>query len=338
MVLLSQIVDLADVERELAAGYLIRRFHPEFPELALLGYTDRAQFDGHWTPTTRACRGLIYRTDTLEVLARPFAKFFNYGQPEAGELDLDAPILGAWDKVDGSLGIQYRRPDGKLAIATRGSFASEQAIHATEHLQAQPGWPHLDGVTYLFEIVYPANRIVVDYGDLDTLVPLGAIDHETGGFGPLSPRMSPRTLREVLAAEPRPNAEGFVVWLDPFRAVKVKQEDYLALHRAVSNLTPKEVWRQLRARTFETWVAALPDEFHLRARAEALVHLRAYLEVFHRAQNVQREVVGLSLPTRRDVAEWLKANAPDVMSYVFSLIDGKDPADAIWRTLEPKGS
>jgi len=60
--------------------------------LAILNYTQRCQFErGAWNDTTRLCRGLIYRIDTEEVVARPFPKFFNYGQQEAPTLDLSAP-------------------------------------------------------------------------------------------------------------------------------------------------------------------------------------------------------------------------------------------------------
>lgn len=40
-------------------------------------------------------------------------------------------------------------------------------------------------MTVLVEIVYPANRIVLDYGGLDDLILLGAVDIATGRtFGP----------------------------------------------------------------------------------------------------------------------------------------------------------
>jgi hypothetical protein len=38
----------------------------------------------------------------------------------------------------------------------------------------------VDGFTYLFEIIYPENRIVVDYNGEERLVLLGIINTETG--------------------------------------------------------------------------------------------------------------------------------------------------------------
>lgn len=59
---------------------------------------------------------------------RPLPKFLNHDQPEAPVIALDEPVV-VTDKADGSLGIIYPTPDGP-AVATRGSFASDQALHA----------------------------------------------------------------------------------------------------------------------------------------------------------------------------------------------------------------
>lgn len=259
----------------LTDGLVRRQEHPELP-LAILNYTERAAYQGTWNEATLNSRGLIVNTDTGDIVARPFPKFFNYGQPGAPDLDLDAPAA-VTEKVDGSLGILYPRGDGRWAVATRGSFTSDQAIHATElwddvyQFAWQPG--PLEGFTYLFEIVYPANRIVCDYGDLDDLVLLAAIDNETGMRA--SPRMWPgprvsehpyRTLAEALAAEPRPNAEGLVVNVyqpdAPGALVKIKQEDYVALHRIVTGLNKRTVWQHIDAGLpIDELIEPLPDEF-----------------------------------------------------------------------------
>lgn len=347
---LDHIIDVDDLEREIAAGYITRRFHPEFPSLAIVNYSDRCQFDRHWTATTTTARGIIYDTDTLEVIARPIPKLFNYGDPLAPQLDPDAPIVGAYDKVDGSLGIQYRLPDGRQAIATRGSFVSEQAIHATEWLRAN-GWDVAGPLyTWLWEIVYPENRIVLDYGDRDELVHLGAVNVERGAFHPATPpglpplyavaeRFPARTMREVLAYAPRTNAEGFVVWLDANRAVKIKQDDYLALHRIVSHLTVKEVWRQLRAGTYEAFAAALPDEFHDWARDTATDLELAHSRTTYAAARQLIRVEDKRLPDRKAQALWINEHVPvEHRGLVFRLLDGKSIVDAVWRMVEPAGS
>ena len=124
------------------------------------------------------------------------------------------------DKADGSLGIIYASPDGSgYAIATRGSFASDQARHATELLRTRYGaFVPPAGKTVLVEIIYPANRIVVDYAGLDDLVLLGAVDIATGRTsgpeavptwpGPVVARFDHATLADALAAPPRAGPRG----------------------------------------------------------------------------------------------------------------------------------
>lgn len=338
----TDIIDLDDVNREIKAGYVSRRFHPDFPQLAILNYTDRAQFDQHWTATTTATRGIIYNTETLDLIARPFGKMFNWGdEKHTADVDPDAPIVGAFNKWDGSLGIVYVKPDGEAAVATRGSFVSEQAIHATGKLLSMDTlyW-YVDmassGATPLVEIIYPENRIVLDYDGFDGLVDLGTVDMETGEFDP-SELPEGGTLAEVLARPPRKNAEGWIVWLDERRAIKIKQDDYLALHRIVSSLTAKEVWRQLRAGTFDEFVVALPDEFHEWAAKEAAVLRAAFQDRHDLATAWHQNVTVREFPDRKSQALYLQAEAPAyVRGFVFGLLDGRDISDGVWRDVEPK--
>lgn len=347
--LIDDLIDMDAVGAEITAGYVTERTHPEFPELRILNYTDRCQFDRHWNRITRLTRGLIYNADTRDIVARAFPKIHNHSEPDVGDLDLDAPIVGAFDKLDGSLGITYMRPDGLPAIATRGSFASVQAEHATELLRESP-WAQsvklAHGFTWLWEIIYPENRIVLDYGDRDELVYLGAIDHESGAYlepvttdadFAMTTEIPAYTLREVLAIPPRANAEGMVVWLDRTRAVKIKQEDYVALHRIVSNLTTKEVWRQLRAGTFDAFAVALPDEFHGWAQDTAAPLIAQARDIAYAASLWIDTLVRKELATRKEQALFITSRVPaDMRGLVFSMLDGKSIDDAVWRMVEPK--
>ncbi|MCC6744610.1 MAG: hypothetical protein IT175_12190 [Acidobacteria bacterium] len=207
-------IDWSEIRQLVAGGYVSARRHPTEP-LTIYNYTARCQYDGHWTPMTRQCRGLI-ADDSGQVVARPFPKFFNYGDLAVGEIP-DEPF-DVFEKLDGSLGVLYRTADGP-AIATRGSFTSEQALLATDMLRSRyAGAEFLDGCTYLFEIIYPENRIVVDYGGESRLVLLAVIDtatgvevdHHPGGGLELVASHVARPPAE-LAAMVRPNCEGFVL-------------------------------------------------------------------------------------------------------------------------------
>ena len=239
-------------------GYVRRQTHPTL-RLAILNYTENAAYEGVWNEVTRQCRGLIYETTMdARVVARPFPKFFNYGEPSAPELDLDAPAI-VTEKLDGSLGILYPSGRNEWAIATRGSFASEQALHATDLLREHylKDWRPLDGLTYLFEIIYPENRIVCDYGDRDELVAIDIIETSTGKSlrhaftwnGPEVFIHPYATLADALRAEPRPGAEGLVVYLPHTdERVKIKQDDYVALHRILTGTNARHVWEYAAVR------------------------------------------------------------------------------------------
>src|SRR5512146_92970 len=126
---LGDLFDLNLFFEMLLTGYVRRQWSPD-AHLAILNYTEKATYERVWNDVTKTCRGLIYDVETAEVRARPFRKFFNYGEPgaELGSLYEPASVT---NKVDGSLGVLYEGVDG-LAIATRGSFTSDQAVHATE--------------------------------------------------------------------------------------------------------------------------------------------------------------------------------------------------------------
>lgn len=341
---LNKIIDTDMLANEIDAGYVTERFHPEFPELTILNYSDRCQFDGHWTDVTKRTRGLIYNQLTGEVVARGLPKFFNYGDTQnVGQLDPDMRILSAHDKADGSLGIGYLRPDGKAAIATRGSFVSEQALHAMEILDesiaAIVNTEWLYGRTPLWEIIYPENRIVLNYGDRDELIYLGSVDNATGEFQPHRTSeydVAGGTLRDVLEREPRKNAEGYVIWLSATEAVKLKQDDYVALHRIVSNLTVKEVWRQLRDGTFQEFAESLPDEFHDWARDTSDGLWESFYDIQTGAED-WLVCLPIALTTRKEQALWIQGNVPaELRGLVFSLLDDKSLDASIWRMVEPK--
>lgn len=131
----------------------------EYDDLILFNYGTIFRPYHRWTFFERISRGLILNKHTGEVVARPFDKFWNWG--EKGWKP-KGDIKHVYAKEDGSLGILYRH-NGEYCIATRGSFTSPQALRATKILQKNYGLTTLwDDWTLLFEIIYPENRIVVD--------------------------------------------------------------------------------------------------------------------------------------------------------------------------------
>jgi RNA ligase len=345
MTTIADLFDLAALDVALADGYVRAQAHPTLP-LRILNYTEKAQYEARWTPVTLACRGLIVAVDGT-VVARPLPKFFNYGQAGAPVLDLHSPAE-VTDKADGSLGVLFPTPDG-IAVATRGSFASDQAVHATDVLKARyPGFTPPAHLTVLVEIIYPSNRIVIDYAGLDDLVLLGAVEVATGrsvgpdavpGWpGPVIDRLPHATLAEALAAPPRANREGVVVWLPSADVrVKIKYEEYVRLHRIVTGLNARTVWEALVAgRTVAEFVDGLPDEFHpwvarVAAELEAAVEARAAGIEAAYAQIVAGLPDGW---TRKDFA--LVAATHPERGPLFMRLDRRDYRPHLWDRARPE--
>lgn len=372
MTTLDDVVERTELERALNERYVSLQRHPSEP-YAILNYTQRCQFDRAWDDTTRACRGLIYHLETREVLARPWPKFHNYGEHEEGTLELDAEVI-VTDKLDGSLGIAYPPsfdqsvwalsstggPHG-WAIATRGSFISDQALVGTGLLAGRFFAPNRR-FTYLFEIIYPGNRIVVDYGERTELVLLGGVEISTGRpvaarelggwYGAFVEQIESETLAQALELEPRPNAEGVVIqYVDPpYMMVKVKQDEYVRLHRIVTGMNERTVWELLgEKRTIEEIKAPLPEEFWPWVDKVAAELVDSYLLLTERLGQ-RYEAVQLVLgwdplrqltrvaPERKDFAlAWIAAteDAPELRPFGFVLYDGKNPRDGLWRLLRP---
>lgn len=345
---LNSLLDPVLLANMLEQGYVNVRYHPDDPDYRIYNYSDKAAYERVWNPVTRLCRGLVVRQET--VLARPFEKFFNLHEPESDYVGMNEYVR-VDEKVDGSLGIVYTAPDDKPAIATRGSFTSEQAIWATNYLRTHaPDWRGVSGVTYLCEIVYPANRIVLDYKGLEDLVLLDVLDNLTGL--PVPPSVDAawdfsavahhghETLLEALERPPRPNAEGYVLSTADGRKLKIKQQDYLELHRVVTNLTPKRVWQYMAEHgSYVGLAASVPDEFAQMIEQWGNALLQQAAEVRRQVLGEWEEVKNICKigEDRKYWAETIK----DVMQSPkmgFLLLDGRDIEPVIWRDIEPKGA
>ena len=347
MTLLPDVLDPAALAAAVAEGHVRAQRHPGRPYV-IYNYTEAAQYAGAWTPVTLACRGLIVDESTSRVLARPFGKFFNHNEPHAPAIATDATVT-ITDKADGSLGIVYRDGD-RLAVATRGSFASEQALHATALLHARyPGWTPPDGLTVLVEIVYPGNRIVLDYDGLDDLILLGAVDIATGrthgpeavpGWpGPVVESFAYATFAEALAAEPRDGREGLVVHVPATDVrVKIKYAEYVRLHRLVTGLTTRTVWEVLaNGGDLAALTEPLPDEFHAWVQKVA-AELTAEVEALATTVEAAYADIVDALPdgwTRKEFAA-VAVRHPE-RGALFARLDDKDYRPGLWQRARPAG-
>lgn len=258
--------------REVEAGMINVQTHPEFPNLKIYKYSQGAVCERNWNETTLIARGLILDTDAKRVLATPLVKFFNLGEliPIS---EYKGKRFGSLEKMDGSLGILFYYKGWR--VATGGSFASEQAKWANKFLDKYIDVSNLvRGATYLLEIVYPENRIVVPYSE-DALYLLAAyrrgyeLDyHQLNVIAAEAGFMLPKifwfdNLDEILkeTALIDHTHEGFVVRFTDGVRVKVKGDEYCRIHKLISRVTPIAVWEMLlNGDDMERALVDLPEE------------------------------------------------------------------------------
>lgn len=366
-----------ELDQAILSGRVTARRHPTLP-YTIYNYSPEVQYTNYWDDVTLNCRGLIL-DDDFNIVARPWKKFFNLGQVEL-PIQFDTPVE-VMDKMDGSLGIlypividRYDAFDIHYGIATRGSFESPQAEAATKLFREK--YPQIDpipGYTMLFEIIFPWNRIVLNYGDTEDLVLLGAVENSTGYYisptvaktlwherghlrgpfeyhwiewpGPVVEVMEHKTLSDAIGDSERPNAEGFVIRSHNFM-VKLKQADYLELHRLVTNASPKTCWEQLKAgKSKSEIISNFPDEFHsyIESMVDPLIEqfdarLATILDGF--AATKYRVDLTCSViprePTRADYAREFKKSRN--AKYYFLLLDNRPIRDVLWAELKPRES
>ncbi len=344
------------------AGLVSCRKHPT-DQLWILNYTPECQFSKSWCDVTLQCRGLIVDGQGT-VVARPFRKFFNISEhdnPEFVPVPYGMPFK-AYEKMDGSMGIAYYGQGG-WEIATRGSFVSEQAEFATRLLtQKYKSAMSLmkPELNYLFEIIYPENRIVVDYGDMQELVLLGVIRTSDGVELPLEDFVNlsfrqPQVF-DTLNIESLPrdtqNFEGYVIRFENGLRVKVKLDDYVRLHKLMTGITSNRIWEMLAAgQKVEDAVKELPDEMYdevmevvddLRTEHASMLNIHIAMLTAQNLEGMTRKEQALRII---EVCKYSQSQSfvgdfiiPLNVSLMFTLLDGKiDRAKALtWALVKPK--
>ncbi|KAA3640893.1 MAG: 2'-5' RNA ligase [Bacteroidetes bacterium] len=325
-----------------AKGLITINKHPEVP-LFIANYTARVQYEQLWDEALLQCRGLIF--DQHEnIIARPFRKFFNLSEHQPNEIPKEP--FEVFEKMDGSLGILYWIGD-KPFIATRGSFTSEQAIEGTRILHKKYAGL-FDKInreaTYLFEIIYPNNRIVVDYGNQKDLILLAVIDNKTGkdlplpdiGFRLVNRYFDINDVKELVALEVD-NKEGFVVRFQSGFRVKVKFAEYIRLHKIVTQVSSKMVWEYLKeGKSMDALLEEIPDELYDWVKTTKGDLIRQFEEIAKKAEEALEDILA-DLPegfSDKDFA--LKVVGHECTPLLFSLYKGKDISDRVWRMIKPE--
>lgn len=245
----------------------------------------------------KECRGIILdKDDNWNVIRYAYNKFFNYGESFAAKIDWDSACVQ--EKVDGSLiTVVYWERKHMLLVSTNGTinaFNTPIMGQGNSFLQKCPystfgeifkdiidgkhiNWKTISpDYTYIFELVSPYNKIVVEYDTPDVFL-TGIRNNKT--FEEVNPReldifnevRRPRIyslngLDECLSAAQALNKdktsvenEGFVVVDKNWERVKIKSPIYVMSHYLIDKpLTQKRVLEIIRAGEKEEFLTYCP--------------------------------------------------------------------------------
>jgi RNA ligase len=359
-------------------GLVVKQNHPTLP-LSIYNYSRTTQYDGNWDRYTLACRGLVLDNEG-NVIAKPFPKFFNYeeikddkyahcegcrksGMINCGYFDkcggwemrsvIPNESFEVYEKMDGSLGIFFYY-GGEWHMATRGSFTSEQAIKGME-IAKRLNYDKrcVIGYTYLFEIIYPENRIVVDYGKEERLVLLGVMNRRGEEF-PYEEMvdegwdivMKYKTWGEdweTLKKEISKDNEGYVIRFSGGMRMKIKGTEYVRLHRILTNFSSKDIWELLKnGEDLGPFLERVPDEFDDWVKRTAMNLRYSFHSIDERAGKLHD---GFRYgkygdvdpePTKREFAEYVKQFPVELAAVMFKIWDKRPYDYIIWNMIKPK--
>lgn len=338
--------DLNILNNYIEKGLVVKNDHPTLP-LSIYNYTRKVQYEKLWDNITKSCRGLILDNNG-NVIAKTFDKFFNLEEHSPEEIPNED--FEVYEKLDGSLGILFWY-QGKWILASKGSFTSTQSVKGKQILDEKYNVePIPKGYTTLVEIIYPENRIVCNYGEDEVLVVLSMINSSNGkeldydsllkineetGL-PVVKKSDGLKDYKTLKSTISKDREGYVIKFRSGLRVKIKGEDYVYLHRLLTEFSTVDIWEYLKDKKDLTFLLEkVPDEFDawVRNTARDLVVrydniLKDYTEIFDDLDSKNLD--------RKDFAENAKRYTHS--SLLFSMLNGKDVSPYIWKLIKPEYS
>ena len=279
----------------------------------------------------RECRGIIFDSETGEILRRPFHKFFNVNEREETQdhvvdLSQSHAIL---EKLDGSM-IAPFVVNGQMIWGTKMG-ATDVAKPVEEFVEEHPNYRQFAkfvisrGYTPIFEWCSRKQRIVLDYKE-DQLILTAMRDITTGRymsrdlvantadlyFIPTVREFEPQTDMKAFLEYVRDleDLEGFVVRFDGGHMLKLKCHWYLQIHKAKEAiLQDRNIVELILDEKLDDVKAHLPaeDRFEL-GRFEHLFNIEVYGQalgisnmVEHiREENIDRKTFALEIGPRFD--------------------------------------
>lgn len=310
--------------------------------MTIYQYTEFTQFESLWNNCTLNARGIVFDDDG-DLVQRCIPKFFNHDEPDGIKVEKlmlreQLPIIQ--EKLDGSLIKITKDEKHGLVITSKASFESDQAKMAKEIVE-ENNYDFREGWTYHFELIHPDNQIVLNYGDERKLVLLAIIDNKTGKDIDIYShelRFEKPQLYE-LGVLPNVNVlnknglhEGVVVNYGSYR-LKYKTDEYIRLHRIVTEFTPKRVWESLSSGQ-KIDRMNIPEEFIKWLDETENELLTKYNELFSKINQAVAETQNM---TNKEIALSDDESIKEMREYVFAVRSEKDVEAKIWKAIKSKG-
>lgn len=312
-----------------------------YEDMTIYQYTEFTQFESLWNNCALNARGIVFDNDGV-LVQRCMPKFFNHDEPDSIKVAKLIPKehLGVvQEKLDGSLIKITKDQKHGLVITSKASFTSDQAKMAKEIVE-ENNYDFEEGLTYHFELIHPDNQIVLSYGNERKLVLLAIIDNKTGKDIDIykfdnfeKPRLYELgVLLDVNALNKDGLHEGVVVNYGSYR-LKYKTDEYIRLHRIVTEFTTKRVWEALSSGQRIDRMN-IPEEFIKWLDDTERELLLKYSELFDK---INQALVDTQNMTNKEIALSEDETIKEVREYIFAVRSEKDIKAKVWKAIKPKG-
>lgn len=335
--------DLDVLNKYVEDGLLMVTKHKTYP-LYIYNYTRTVQYGGLWDDITINFRGTIL-DESGNLVAKSFPKFKNIEEYLPTELPNED--FNIYEKMDGSLGIAYFY-DNKWNMATRKCFYSDQAIKGLEILNRFDTSLLDVNYTYLFEIIYANNWIIVRYNE-EKLVLLAKYNVATGEEGDVQTDYYKANFDVVNCYNNLPNnfgelkrsiednKEGYVLRFKNGMRVKMKSEEYVRLHKILTNVSNMDIWLSMKnGEDLSLILDAIPDEMDNNVRKFVDYLKMSYNIVYDTALDFYENLLDENyITSKKDFALLIKDLCPKNKSLLFAFWDKKEYENIIWNIVKP---
>ncbi len=319
-------------------------------------------------PIVQLCRGIIFEKNTNRPVCIPFYKFFNYGENLADKVDWNNARVQK--KIDGSIvKFWYDHKNCVWRISTNGKinanecqvkdfdFTFEKLFKnaITEYFEKIEkicnSYIGLDfdnfidnifkkNYTYLFELVSPYNRIVINYPETK-IYHIGTRSNVTFeeldvDIGIEKPKEYPlKSLDDCIKAASilKEDKEGYVVVDKDWSRIKIKSPLYIQFHHQINNgaVTKRRLIEMIQENIIDDFIGMFPEfgddidkiKFNLLKLEVKIVHV--YFEYFDDEGNCK--------VTKKELALGIKDRCKQYSGIIFNLYDKKFKIEDISKYL-----